>query len=415
MKIAIVTYALQVGGVETFIRLLADYFQVQCHKVDLIETLTKGRWSDSFSKLGYTVKHILPNPFRSRIHHAKRIAEILKNYDVVILNDAPFAQAAIGLLPDSAVVIPVLHSNLTTMVQNATANLANWDMLSAVSPLLRDCAVSSGVDEKSICCIPNGIPVPEEWPKETAPSTDEQPLKVIYIGAINHTQKGVMYLPGIIGRAAGEYSGLSLDIVGDGPDMERLKDSFTSSARIRQQSHGLLPHRDAMELLCGADVLIMPSHFEGLPLVLLEAVASGVVPIVSRLPGCTDFVVDHGKNGYLCEIGDEAGFATALVTLAKDRAMLKRLSKSAWETAAQRFSYKLTGAAYLQLAESCRRLRKEGFERKRSGLIDQSLLDDFPKLPIFLVRPVRKLMRILGLYKDTKPHPLLVERKSVGK
>jgi len=84
------------------------------------------------------------------------------------------------------------------MVAKRYRQIGKLDMLSAVSPLLRDCAVSSGVDEKRICCIPNGIPVPEEWPKETAPSTDEQPLKVIYIGAINHTQKGVMYLPGII-------------------------------------------------------------------------------------------------------------------------------------------------------------------------------------------------------------------------
>jgi hypothetical protein len=89
--------------------------------------------------------------------------------------------------------------------------------------------------------------------------------------------------------------------------------------------------------------------------------------------------------------------------------MLKRLSKSAWETAAQRFSYKTMGAAYLKLAESDRRLREEGPKRKRSGLIDQSLLGDFPKLPIFLVRPVRKALRMLGLFPQPVQEPLLFE------
>src|ERR1700681_2683671 len=99
MKVAIVTYALQVGGIETFIRLLADYFKEQGHDVTIIETYAEGRWSKSFSESGYRVKQLLAESYHSPFCHAKNVARELSSFDVVILNDAPFAQTGLGLLP----------------------------------------------------------------------------------------------------------------------------------------------------------------------------------------------------------------------------------------------------------------------------------------------------------------------------
>jgi glycosyltransferase involved in cell wall biosynthesis len=409
-EIALVTYALQVGGVETFIKLLADYFQSQGHKVDLIETLTRGRWSETFEAEGYRVVRVLPDSFHSHIHHARRVSQILRNYDAIILNDAPYAQAVLGLLPERAVAIPVLHMFLTSMVRNAASNSNNWDALSAVSPAVRDSVVQYGVDGRRVFCIPNGIKVSEQWPKKEYDFLQGNTLHIVYVGAINHTQKGVLYLPGILREALTRGAKIHFEVIGKGADMEELRKSFGRDCpQAVITLHGSLPNHEAMKILSQSDVLIMPSHFEGLPLVLLEAMARGVVPVVSRLTGCTDFVVEDGTNGYFVEPGDKKGFGEVFSRLYKDRQTLKSLSFSAWETIYKRFSYVKTGASYLELIENCTLRRQRGEMLKRTGFIDKTLLGDLPRLPIFLVRPVRKALRMLGLFPQPVQESLLFD------
>ena len=71
MKIALVTYALQVGGIETFLKLMVDYFREKGHNVDIIETQAVGHWSNSFSEQRYNVLRVLSNPLQSRVHQAQ--------------------------------------------------------------------------------------------------------------------------------------------------------------------------------------------------------------------------------------------------------------------------------------------------------------------------------------------------------
>lgn len=400
MRIALVTYALQIGGVETFLRVLATFLINKGHKVDFVETQSAGLWSKYFSEQGYNVNRILANPLRSRFHHAIRIARVLEKYDAIILNDAPYAQSILGLLTEKTIAIPVLHLSLTSMVHNATANSNNWDVLSAVSPAVRLSALHSGVDETRVACIPNGINVPEEWPLKSHDFERTEQLQLIYLGGINHNQKGVLHFPGILKEVLKERIDFHLEVVGGGPDLGRLRDELARECTGGEiVLHGALPNQKAREILSHSDILIMPSHFEGLPLVLLEAMALGVVPVVSRLPGCTDFVVKNGVNGLLVEAGDEIGFAKALNHLDHDRNLLKSMSLSAWNTIRNRFSYIHMGEAYLDLFGKCKQRRQRGEGPPRTGNIDTSLLGDLPFLPILLVRPIRKILRILRLFR----------------
>jgi glycosyltransferase involved in cell wall biosynthesis len=61
-----------------------------------------------------------------------------------------------------------------------------------------------------------------------------------------------------------------------------------------------------------ADVFALPTTREGLPNVLLEAMASGVTPVITRLDGVTDWIVEDGRSGRLVAAADEEGFAAAL-------------------------------------------------------------------------------------------------------
>lgn|GEM_PF-1796275 len=412
MKIAIVTYSLNVGGIETFIQLLYDYCKEEGHEVSIYETITSGLWSPLFRSVGYDVKQILPSFYKSKIHHAKIIAKALSEHELIILNDVAFAQAMLGLMPKTTVVIPVLHSNVTSMIRNATSNLTNVDMISAVSPAMQRYAIMFGAPKEKVACIPNGITVPDTWPKADSTFPTDKPFRLAYIGAINHTQKGVLHLPTIFSDVVKEYPAVNFDIIGDGPDLPLLREKFSQREKIKPIFHGAISNKDAMSILAQADAMIMPSHFEGLGIVILEAMARGVVPIVSFLDGITNFLITDGGDGKLVNVGDEKGFADAIIALASDRVKMREMSFAAWKTAVSRFSYKAMGAAYLSLAEELRNKRIEQ-NLQRSGRLVISLLGDFPYLPVLLVRPVRKIFRMLGFYKDSLPEPFLYNPPSI--
>ena len=368
MKIAIVTYALRVGGVEAVIRFLAKGFLQAGHHVEIIESLAKGDWHDAFEEEGLSVCTLAPRRWHSAVTHSRALARMLSRFDVLILNDVPAAQACLGLLPAQTVVLAVLHSCLTSMVANAIGNPADCDRIVAVSPQVRAAAVKMGGGGGRVALIPNGVEVPPAVPSKDGTASEEASLEVIFIGALNHSQKGVRHLPAILKAAVESHARIHLNIVGGGAGAAWLNEECRAlglGPHITQ--HGPIPNEATLSLLKSSDVLLMPSYFEGLPVVLLEAMAHGVVPVASRLPGCTDFVVDSGVNGLLVDPGNETGFTEAIVRLAEDRNRLATLSKEARTRAASCFSSDQMVSRYLALIELCKGERQRGGGKVRSA------------------------------------------------
>lgn len=98
-----------------------------------------------------------------------------------------------------------------------------------------------------------------------------------------------------------------------------------------------------------ADVFVLPSTREGLPNVVLEAMASGLPCIVTRLPGVTDSMITDGDDGLLVGADDRAAFKDALRALLNDAARRSGLGARARQTAADRFSLDRTAASYVSL------------------------------------------------------------------
>jgi glycosyltransferase involved in cell wall biosynthesis len=112
----------------------------------------------------------------------------------------------------------------------------------------------------------------------------------------------------------------------------------------------MVEYTDAIERFYrAADVLMLPSSREGLPNVVLEAMASGLPCVVSRLPGVTDSLITDGRNGLLVEPGNRSGFARALSGLLADPARRAALGAEARRTMESRFSLTQTAAAYVSL------------------------------------------------------------------
>lgn len=395
MRLALVTYALKVGGVETFLRGMARHFSAAGHRVDVVETLRRGSGRGEFLRDGIAVVDAAARPWETRRGHAERLGRLLGGYDAAVLNDAPFAQAALGMMRAEAVAIPVLHLLHEGMARTAAANAENWDALVAYSPALERLALWAGVDAARVRCIPIGCAVPETWPRGGEAAAPEV-MRLAYVGALEHGRKGVLDLAPILGAVRAAGVPCSLEIAGDGPDRQRLAALLAAAAPGAAVLHGSLDGPGVRALLGRADVLLFPSRVEGLGIVQIEAMAAGVVPVSSRLEGVTDFVVRDGETGFLVPAGDVAGFAARVVELAGDRGRLLALSQAAWRDARARFGFELTAQRYAALIEECR-ARRAAVGARRTGRLLPGLLGDYPGLPTALVRPARSVGRRLRI------------------
>jgi glycosyltransferase involved in cell wall biosynthesis len=112
----------------------------------------------------------------------------------------------------------------------------------------------------------------------------------------------------------------------------------------------LIEQTDAIERWYrAADVFALTSTREGLPNVVLEAMASGLPCVVSRLPGVTDSLIADGDDGLLIDPDDRAGFASALAVLLNSPETRSRLGARARRTVAERFSLDRTADGYIAL------------------------------------------------------------------
>jgi glycosyltransferase involved in cell wall biosynthesis len=160
------------------------------------------------------------------------------------------------------------------------------------------------VDPKGIIEVPTGIE--SSWINKTVKRSDSK-RKFIFIGR-NERRKGLPELHAII-KQKFKGSNFTFDLVGPIPERERID---LSGVRY----HGMLKDEERMkELLRGADVLICPSHSEGMPNVIMEAMASGNAIIATDV-GAVSCMVDE-KNGWLVQAGDKPAIEKALMAAIK--------------------------------------------------------------------------------------------------
>ena len=167
-----------------------------------------------------------------------------------------------------------------------------------------------GLRAPKVACIPNGVDctlyrpdVPEE--KVAARRSLALPTNktvVLFVGRLEPV-KGVDLLLAAWAQLSDHVRAKALLIlVGDGTERENLK-TMTVSLGIEQSAILTGPKQSVRQYYAAADVFVLPSRSEGMPLALLEAMACGLPSIVSNVGGVPE-VIRHGINGLLFEPED---------------------------------------------------------------------------------------------------------------
>lgn len=146
------------------------------------------------------------------------------------------------------------------------------------------------------------------------PAPLPQKLHLVAIGRFSE-QKGFPLLIEAVAEAARRHPGLRLTLVGDGPlrgEIEALIERHT----LRRHVHlaGWLPEAQVRNALAAAQALILPSFAEGLPMVVMEAMAAARPVIATAIAGLPELVTP--ETGWLVPAGDPAALAGAIDQLA---------------------------------------------------------------------------------------------------
>jgi glycosyltransferase involved in cell wall biosynthesis len=166
---------------------------------------------------------------------------------------------------------------------------------------------------------------PAHWPKMRIVHCGVDPARyghpdartgktLMFVGRLAAV-KGVLVLLDALVKARTAHPDLRLVLVGDGPERPRI---VARVAELGLQAcvefAGYRTQDEVANLLAGADAFVLPSFAEGVPVVLMEAMASGLPVIATRVAGVPELVTD-GETGLLVPPGDTASLARAIVDL----------------------------------------------------------------------------------------------------
>jgi glycogen synthase len=199
-----------------------------------------------------------------------------------------------------------------------------------ITPRLYRLLLSDGVEENHLYVIPPSVnPSLFEGPFEDPFAGVGKP-RVLFVGRLA-PQTGVSTL--VAAADLLEDPSAQVLLVGDGPERPKLeREAKRIRVGYRLRFEGFVAHERLPAALAHADLLVLPSLYEELGTVLLEAMQVGL-PIVASGTGGIPDVIEDGINGMLVPPGEPEALAHAINHLLADRDFARRLSEGAQERA----------------------------------------------------------------------------------
>jgi glycosyltransferase involved in cell wall biosynthesis len=237
----------------------------------------------------------------------------------------------------------------------------------AVSPRLQQTWVEAGLDPARVTMIPNSVDTTRFRPGSPAERDElraalgwEAQLPVVlFVGFFSHEKRpdalyrawkalwneGVRSTLALVGATQSKYVEI------DSRMAEDIRRDAAGNALARHVH--FIERTDTVEhCYRAADVFALPTTREGLPNVLLESMASGVPPVITRLPGVTDWIVENNVSGRLVPPSDDSALVEALRPLLTSPALRQRMGAAARAHVERHFTSAATALRTLELYQA---------------------------------------------------------------
>lgn len=189
----------------------------------------------------------------------------------------------------------------------------------------------------------------DELPPEAHEDDAIEPVEILYAGSGGH-RKRVVTLPYVLERVCRELPETRLRILGFTPESEGgVVELFRRRGLLdRVEFAGVKTSKELPPYYAKARVLVVPSAYEGLPFVILEAMRSGLPVVATRVSGHSEAIVD-GENGFLVDLDRPQHMAARCLEVLRDPALGERLGAAARRTFEERFRLERQTAEYLEI------------------------------------------------------------------
>lgn len=269
-------------------------------------------------------------PVALRLHRSMRLPYVVSLRG----GDVP------GLVPEIAWQHWLLTPLRRSVLGSSTAIVANDAGLARLS---------AQTDPFEIDVIPNGVDS-EHFSPLRRPASGTGTTNLLFVGRF-HRQKNLEFLLNQVARLnAREPNGWHLALVGDGEErstLEQLARRLGIGDLLAW--HGWLEDKTRLrDLYRQADILVNPSRYEGMPNVVLEAMACELPVVASDVPG-NDSLVQPGKSGLLFPSGDGEAFCTALSRLRNEPDFAREMGRNARRKVQEEHSWEEVARRYLAL------------------------------------------------------------------
>jgi glycosyltransferase involved in cell wall biosynthesis len=236
------------------------------------------------------------------------------------------------------------------IVDRLTAPLATGSVCVSRG-VLRFSREVAGLGPDRLTVIPNGI---DPRPFDVAAAVPRAAIGVpddvhlaLYVGRLD-PQKGLPDLLRAAERVTAQRPDWHLALAGDGPDRPWLLEQLVNHPRLREKAHWLGQRNDVPGLLKTADVLVLASLWEGMPNVVLEAMAARLPVIGTAVEGTEDLILP-GRTGWLVPPRDPEALTHALIEAFDSPERCRQYGEEGRLRVKREFSLETTLEAYERL------------------------------------------------------------------
>ena len=286
-------------------------------------------------------------------------------------------------------LVYVLHGNSDYYLRSALHFKPIVDRFVALTEAMA-ANLRETVGDVPVVVIPNGVPLrPQNHERPPAPE-----IRLLYVGRIENQLTALERSIDVVAGLESRRIPFRMTYVGDGPYREELEGRMRSLApRSRVKFLGHLSRAELPRIMARQDVLLLFSRSEGLNMAMLEAMAEGLVPVITETDGVRS-IVRHGQNGYVVPQANLGEMVEAIVKLQSDPTMLRYMQHSARQAVAEQFTLKMTAERYDELFE----------EMQRFGLYTGNVPDLFCRRDLIDFRWIPNLLgnRIRGFIKGRR-------------
>ena len=281
----------------------------------------------------------------TKYYHLLRIVRKVSP-DYIFNNYNACLQYVLPVLSSSIKCIHIIHSDDLRYYRIAAINANHVDAWIVPSPKIAETFNRYTYDKykEKVKVIPHGV-----RDLGVVNIVVHNPFSLIFVGAL-FEHKGVRCLPMII-RKLLQFPDVDFHftIIGEGPLMKHINDDLQEEilngvVRIM----GFLPSEKVYDEFRNSDCMVFPTQLESFGLVIAESMINGVVPIVTRLEGITDYIIEDGCSGFLIDKFDNLDdFVNIIYHLAKDTHHLLEMKTNSYNSAHARFSLEAMKENYI--------------------------------------------------------------------